>query len=576
MITQSPDIRILVVDDDLRLLSVTALLLQEAGYCVETESNSEDALRTIQNDPPDLVLLDRDLPDIDGMEICRRVRQNPALANTSVVFISGKYTDSLRQSEGLEAGADGYIARPISNRELVARIDSFVRIMRLTRSLQGQAAQMAERNEILRQQRLAFLNLMEDAVADRDRAEKANQALRESEEKYRLLAESTEAILWEYDVPSDRCTYVGPQLQRILGYSPEEWTGLRFWTDHMHEDDRPMASQFWAECAGLAGPHQFEYRFMAKDGRVVWLRDVVSVEMEEGTPRRLRGFMIDITESKQAEEERERMRAELVQSQKLRSISTLAGGVAHEINNPIMGVMNYAQLILDSVEPDNPLAEFATGIITETERVATIVKNLLSFARPDRHTPSPAKVSDIVRTTLSLIQTVIRHDQITLIVQVPDNLPLITCRSQQIQQVLMNLLTNARDALNVKYSGYHENKKLFIRAEVRTRADQGTVGAETGRTIETVERDEEPGTSHPASPGRWLCLTVEDHGTGIAPEIRDRIFDPFFSTKPRDKGAGLGLSVSHGLVKEHKGELTVESSPGQFTRVHVGLPIETT
>ncbi len=253
----------------------------------------------------------------------------------------------------------------------------------------------------------------------------------------------------------------------------------------------------------------------------------------------------DITERRQAEEERQRMQAQLVHAQKLESIGTLASGVAHEINNPIMGIMNYAQLIRDRLGPDSPVSEYAIEIGRETERVATIVRNLLSFARQDKETHSPARLCDIVGATLSLIGSVARHDQIALKVDVPEDLPQIKCRSQQIQQVVMNLLTNARDALNEKYPGHDANKQILI-------------------TSRRIERD-----GH-----QWIRTTVEDHGPGISEDVQRRMFEPFFTTKPRDKGTGLGLSISHGIVKDHGGQLSVESELGQWTRFHIDLPTD--
>ena len=246
----------------------------------------------------------------------------------------------------------------------------------------------------------------------------------------------------------------------------------------------------------------------------------------------------DITETQKLEEQ-------LMQSQKIESIGTLAGGVAHEINNPINGIMNYAQLIIDGMEKENPASEFAKEIINETERIAEIVRNLLTFARHEKQSHSPAQFSDIVTSVLSLIQTVMRRDQIDLNVEIPEDLPKIKCRSQQIQQVLMNLMTNARDALNERYPGYDPEKRLRVSARPMHKA---------GR--------------------KFIRTTVEDFGTGISPEIRKRIFDPFFTSKPKESGTGLGLSISYGIVKDHGGELTVESEPGRYTRFHMDLPMD--
>jgi PAS domain S-box-containing protein len=253
----------------------------------------------------------------------------------------------------------------------------------------------------------------------------------------------------------------------------------------------------------------------------------------------------NITERKRLEQERAVIELKLRQQQKLESIGTLAGGVAHEINNPVNGIMNYAQLIQDRLPAESPLKEFTGEILHETHRVAAIVRNLLTFARDEKQSHSPARICDIVESTLSLIRTVIRHDQIGLTVDVPEDLPEMKCRSQQLQQVLMNLVTNARDALNQRYPSEDPDKVIRLSARLMEKA---------GR--------------------RWIRVTVEDHGTGITPEVRERMFDPFFTTKPRDRGTGLGLAISHGIVKEHLGELTVETEPGKLTRMHVDLPVD--
>jgi signal transduction histidine kinase len=164
-----------------------------------------------------------------------------------------------------------------------------------------------------------------------------------------------------------------------------------------------------------------------------------------------------------------------------------------------------------------------------------------------------------------------RHDQVTLTVDVPDTLPKVRCRSQQIQQVIMNLLTNARDALNVKYPGLHEDKKILIRA--RTIAECGMPSADSTQHEPAASERRDPQSAIP-NPQSVVRTTVEDHGSGIPEAIRDRIFDPFFTTKPREKGTGLGLSISHGIAKDHGGALSVESEPGRWTRFHLDLPVD--
>jgi PAS domain S-box-containing protein len=295
--------------------------------------------------------------------------------------------------------------------------------------------------------------------------------------------------------------------------------------------------QFDRTLSGETVNFQAPFEFAGLGRRVM---DVMYFPMSDETGKVV-GVVVnsrDITETRKLEEQ-------LMQAQKIESIGTLASGVAHEINNPINGIMNYAQLILDRQGDDNPSREYAGEIIHETERIAGIVRNLLTFARHEKQSHSPALLQDIVSSVLSLIQTVMRHDQIDLEVSIPDDLPSIRCRSQQIQQVLMNLMTNARDALNERYPGHSPDKKLRVFA--------GLLRKE-GR--------------------RFIRATVEDRGGGIPAEVRDRIFDPFFTTKPKETGTGLGLSISYGIVRDHGGELSFESEPGLATRFHVDLPLD--
>ncbi|MDV2989771.1 MAG: PAS domain S-box protein [Dehalogenimonas sp.] len=145
--------------------------------------------------------------------------------------------------------------------------------------------------------------IMVSTVRDITARVNAEKALRESEEKFRLLAENTEAIPWVYDVVLDQWAYVAPQVKRIIGYEPEEWTDIKFWTDRIYEEDREWAPLYCDECSKAGKPHTFEYRFIKKNGDLIWLRDVVSVEMRDGIPVKLRGFMLDITSQKQKEAE---------------------------------------------------------------------------------------------------------------------------------------------------------------------------------------------------------------------------------------------------------------------------------
>ncbi len=243
--------------------------------------------------------------------------------------------------------------------------------------------------------------------------------------------------------------------------------------------------------------------------------------------------------------ERREAESKVIQASKLASIGELAAGVGHEINNPLNGILNCADILIQALKDRPKDRQFAELIRSESERIARIVQNLLTFSRQDKESHSPARLKDIVEAVLSLSRKKISKSFVHLRVDVDENLPKVKCRSEQMQQVLMNLLINALHALDEKYPGPHPNKVLEIIARL-------------------ADMDGRPA----------LRLTVSDNGCGIAPAHMERLFDPFFTTKSRDIGTGLGLSVSDGIVKDHGGRITVESEQGEYARFHVDLPLD--
>lgn len=371
-------------------------------------------------------------------------------------------------------------------------------------------------------------------ISERRRAEKA---LRESEEKHRTYVENAPDGIFIVDAEGKHVD-VNKTACQMTGYSPEE---LR--TMGIADLASPQAA---AELLPTmhrlkeAKHLQTEVVLRKKDGSEM----IASLKAVALNDDRYMAFCSDITALKHEEEERLRLEAQLRQQQKLESIGTLASGVAHEINNPITAILNLSEIIQIRVKNDAKLQDYTRRIINETNRISKIVKNLLSFARQEKEHHSPAFLSDIIDDTLQLIAAVFRRDNITVQIDIPENLPKIKCRSHQIQQVIMNLLTNARDALNERYPEYDENKSVII-------------------SVRPFERDGQP----------WLRTTVEDRGVGIEPQIAEKIFDPFFTTKGREKGTGLGLSISHGIIREHGGLLRVESKVREYTRFHMELRV---
>ncbi|MBU4396017.1 MAG: PAS domain-containing protein, partial [Proteobacteria bacterium] len=244
--------------------------------------------------------------------------------------------------------------------------------------------------------------------------------------------------------------------------------------------------------------------------------------------------------------EEEQMKAEAMRAAQLASVGELAAGVAHEINNPINGIINYAQIILDDPYNSENIDNLHR-IIKEGKRIAGIVSNLLDFARRNEDTQAPVILQEIIINCIDLINHQLKKDSIILELNIPETLPLIMCNSQQIQQVLLNILSNARYALNDRYPGVNPNKRITIE----------------GGQINLKHKS-------------YIRLTITDQGTGIEQDIMNRLFDPFFSTKPSGEGTGLGLSISHGLILENNGFLRISSELGHSTTVIIDLPVAET
>jgi two-component system, cell cycle sensor histidine kinase and response regulator CckA len=371
------------------------------------------------------------------------------------------------------------------------------------------------------------------------------RALRESEEKLRELYDNAPAGYQEYD-SEGRISNINRTQMEMMGYSFQEMIGQPVWKFVVEEEK--ARETILAKLAGTIPPSQgLERVFRRKDGTTfpVLIRDRV---LRDGYSRitGMRSTIQDITDRKQAEEEKAVLQEQLRQSQKMEAVGQLAGGIAHDFNNLLTIIKGYSQLSLFELQEDGPLRRNVAEIEKAANRAADLTRQLLAFSRRQILEMKVLDLNTRLKDLDKMLRRIIGED-IELVTHPGSDLGRVKADPGQIEQVVINLAVNARDAMPT-------GGKL---------------------TIETanVELDEAYALTHIAViPGRYVMVSVSDTGVGMTPEVRDHVFEPFFTTKETGKGTGLGLSMVYGIVKQSGGNIWVYSEPGKGTTFKIYLP----
>jgi PAS domain S-box-containing protein len=362
---------------------------------------------------------------------------------------------------------------------------------------------------------------------------KSEQALRESESRFRTLADSTPAAI--FVVQGSKVIYANRAAEIITGYAMAEMKQMLYW-ELVHPEHRERSKS----CAigleqGLDAPGRFEVKLLTKDGAERWVDCSASVFDLGGAPAIVE-TAVDVTDRKRAEDERRRLEAQIQHAQKLESLGVLAGGIAHDFNNLLTGILGSASLAALKVPSDSPAAEQLSRVLAAAEKATELTSKMLAYAGKGEFVLVPSDLNQIIEGVLPLVRTSLGKMASIQLALAP-NLPAIEADATHLEQVVVNLLTNAAEALATEIV-------------VRT-------GAMAGGEL---------------SPEPSVFLEVRDDGSGMDEETRMRIFDPFFSTK--FTGRGLGLSAVAGIVTRHHGKIRVESAPQRGTTFTILLPVK--
>ena len=499
---------ILLVDDIAANLRVLYESLNGRNYKLLIANGGKQALEVVHKSHPDLIMLDIMMPDMDGFEVCRRLKQDPETAHIAVIFLSAldDTTDKLR---GFKLGAVDYVTKPFHPEEVAARVETHCKILSLEREL-------AQRNRQLELVRDRILNSMTEGVVGLDR--------------------------------NGRASFVNPAAERILGAEARQILAreLSDWEPAMLREaiGRILADSGEINLSDLALPtpdgamRQAELHIAPisenerPQGAVLVLRDLSERQRVEATLSRTND------ELNKSHRELRQAQMQLIQAAKLESVGRLAAGVAHEVKNPLAIV----QLGLDYLEPalaaDPVASEVRRDMLTAVSRADTVVRGLLDFSRERALELRPHAINDILNESLKLVRHELTQRNIRVDAALADNLPKLQFDADKLQQVFLNLFMNAMHAMQ------HD----------------GTLRVSTSLT----QLDDDKIGPHARQCGflggdTVLRVVIEDSGPGIKSEDLDRLFDPYFTTKRQGEGTGLGLSVTRNIVTLHQASIDLEN-----------------
>ncbi len=517
----APRARILLVDDDERnLLALTEVLEPLAD--VVTATSGRLALRELLKDDFAVILLDVFMPEMDGYETAALIRQRSQTARIPIIFLSAVNKETEHLMRGYAMGAVDYVFKPVDPIVLKSKVAVFVDLFLLRQQVAGQARAEQE----LREEKLR-------AETDRLAVERELQHTRL---RQGAILESLPLALYEAWLDENgrlHRRFVGGDVAKIVGADAAALTsGTLRWCDRIAEHDADELESRVAACDDASVTSH--YRWQRTDGSTLHVIDQC-VRSPEGTGTWV-GTLVDVTTQRELEEA-------LVQARKAEALGQLTGGVAHDFNNLLAAVLGGLRLLETRVELGEREQKIVGHMRHAAESGAELVRRLMAFARKQELVPTSVDPRRLCKSVAGLVEHTL-GGLVTVEWQVPDKGPHLFVDEAQLELALVNLLINARDAMP-------DGGKVVVSI------DETSIADESGE-----QRD-------------FLQIRVSDEGGGIAPELIERVTEPFFTTKAAGKGTGLGLSMVAGFVEQSGGVFRLRSEAGQGTVVDLILPTTT-
>ena len=514
--------KILVVDDDPRNLIAVEEVLRSPGVEIVTADSGESALRHVLNHDFAVILLDVQMPRLDGYEVASLIRNRPRSSRVPILFLTAFNKDDMHVFKGYSAGAVDYVFKPIEPLILKSKVDIFVDLYRKTEEIRRQAEQ--ERR------------LLMDNLHVRSEKLKAEQALRRREEHQSIVLQSLPIALYTASVGDDRkLHFTNESVERITGFAPDSFLeSPDFWASRINPEDRDRVLAQLRHL-GEEGGVNLEYRWRCADGvERHFLDQMVLTRDDDGSPHESFGMWFDITERKQMEQN-------LLHASKLEAVGRLTGGIAHDFNNMLSVVIGNLDLLKKSIQGNEKAERRVHMALESAQHCADLTYRLLTFSRRQALQISTIDVTGLMPSLLELMRRTL-GENVRASFQAGESVWPIQVDRAQLEAALLNLAVNARDAMP-------DGGDLTIAVENRVLED--------GRSV--------PG-------GEFVVISVSDTGTGMPPEVLEKVFEPFFTTKESGKGTGLGLSMVYGFVQQCHGHVEVESEPNAGTTIRIFLP----